>query len=403
MIDYFFQIWALVIPITSVVIIPSIKGALLSYFFAVFSVIVGIKYYKKYDYVALVKFIYCFAFLVFISQFFLSIYDDWLPHDLLMVDKTDLSTVVFRSSIITQSLYLLPCLLALIYIKRFYHEKWDKWILYGGTFLAIYGIYEFVFFLLTGENGDFLSNRWFGEDDTNTGAAFQKVTLGGVTIERLKSLTSEPSMYAYTMLAYWIFAIHTGKKILSFLYFTSLVLSTSTSAILGIILYLIYRLCKYRRKKEIVIFFISIQVALFFLGEYISDAIDNLILAKIYMESFSGAERGGYFFSTIEVFLNSPLFIQLFGLGWGVIRSTDFFSTLLMNTGIIGFMLWTIFVLKPCAYKIKSYKMDGIKAILVIEYIIMMVSVPEFSFISYWMFLGIGYNLVDVHSNGYEY
>lgn len=165
----------------------------------------------------------------------------------------------------------------------------------------------------------------------------------------------------------------------------------------------VVKCCKYRRKKEIVIFFISIQVALFFLGEYISDAIDNLILAKIYMESFSGAERGGYFFSTIEVFLNSSLFIQLFGLGWGVIRSTDFFSTLLMNTGIIGFILWTIFVLKPCAYKIKLYKMDGIKAILVIEYIIMMVSVPEFSFISYWMFLGIGYNLVDVHSNGYEY
>ena len=38
-----------------------------------------------------------------------------------------------------------------------------------------------------------------------------------------------------------------------------------------------------------------------------------------------------------------------------------------------------------------SYKCEGLKAILVIEYIVMMVGVSEFSYLFYWMFLGIAY------------
>ena len=393
MINSYFKIWALFIPITSVILIPSVKGTLISYFFAAFSSIVGVKYYKKCDYILPVKFIYCFCFVLFTSQLFVTMYNNWLPHNLLLVDKTDLSTAVFRSSMLTQSLYLLPCILTFVYVKAFYNESWDKWIFYGGNFFAIYGIYEFVYFLLTGENGDFLSNRWFGDDDEIVGSAFQQVTLGGITIERLKSLTGEASMYAYIMLAYWIYAIHTERNKLSMFYFFSLLLSTSTSGFLGMLLYFLYRMYKYRKYKEFVVAIFLISILLLFWSEYISDAIDNLILAKIYMENHSGEERGGFIFSAMEVFSNSPIFIQLFGWGWGVIRSTDFFSTLIINTGIVGLLLWTAFVLIPCTYKISSYRVEGIKAILIIEYVIMMVSVPEFSFLSYWLFLGIAYNL----------
>ena len=138
-----------------------------------------------------------------------------------------------------------------------------------------------------------------------------------------------------------------------------------------------------------------VLLCLMFFYDVVYEFIDNMIVAKVYMENTSGDERGSNFIEAILVFINSPLPIELFGWGWGTIRSTDFFSTILINGGIVGFILWTFAVLYPCKGKVISYKMDGLKAILLIEYLVMMVSVSEFSYLFYWMYLGISYNYVN--------
>ena len=392
MVDRFFSLWAVVIPITSVVLIPTVKGTLPSYFFAMMSLIIGMKYRREYPFGRLLKIAFIFVFMIIMSQFCVLICNDFLP-DLILVDKTDLQMIAFRSSLLTQSIYLIPCVLVYIYTACFYKPSWDKWIFAGGTILALYGIYEWGFFLVTGENGDFLSNRWFGDSDgTMNGSLFQTLQLGGYSVQRLKSLVGEPSMYAYSMLAYWIYALHAGRKKLAMFYLATLLLSTSTTMFVGVMMYGIYWLCKYGKVKNIVVLGIAILAVTIFFYDIIYDFVDKMLLAKMYMENTSGEERGSNVIDSLTVFADSPLPIELFGWGWGTIRSTDFFSTLLINTGLVGLVLWTMAVLYPCVIKGGSYRYEGIKIILIIEYFVMMVSVPEFSYMFYWMFLGIAYN-----------
>ncbi len=394
MVDRFFSLWALVIPITSVVLIPSVKGTLPSYFFAMLSLLIGIKYRRAYPFSRLLKLSFVFVLMIVISQFCVLICNEFLP-DLILVDGTDLRTIAFRSSLLTQSIYLIPCVLVYIYTACFYKPSWDKWIFAGGTILALYGIYEWGYFLLTGENGDFLSNRWFGDSDgTMNGSLFQTLQLGGYSVQRMKSLVGEPSMYAYSMLAYWIYALHTGRKKLAFFYFTTLLLSTSTTMFVGVLMYGMYWIYKYAKVKNIVFLgIVGVAVTIFFY-DIIYDFVDKMLLAKMYMENTSGEARGANIIDALIMFVNSPLPIELFGWGWGTIRSTDFFSTLLINTGVVGYFLWTLAVLYPCVMKNNSYRDEGIKIVLIIEYFVMMISVPEFSYMFYWMFLGIAYNSI---------
>lgn len=395
MVDKCFSLWSLFIPITSVVLIPEIKGTLPSYFLAILSLFIGFKYRKQYSFGLLFKIIYVIITMLIISQLCVLLCGEFLP-DLILVDKNDSSTVAFRTTILTQSLYLIPGILTFLFTFSFYKISWDKWILIGGMILALYGLYEWGYLLITGENGDFLSNRWFGDDQTSmNGSLFQKIQLGGLVVQRLKSLVGEPSMYAYTMLAYWIYALHIGRKKLAAFYLITLILSTSTTAFMGILLYIAYRIFKYREIKTFIYMIAIVLLCLMFFYDVVYEFIDNMIVAKVYMENTSGDERGSNFIEAILVFINSPLPIELFGWGWGTIRSTDFFSTILINGGIVGFILWTFAVLYPCKGKVISYKMDGLKAILLIEYLVMMVSVSEFSYLFYWMYLGISYNYVN--------
>lgn len=162
----------------------------------------------------------------------------------------------------------------------------------------------------------------------------------------------------------------------------------------GVLMYGMYWIYKYAKVKNIVFLgIVGVAVTIFFY-DIIYDFVDKMLLAKMYMENTSGEARGSNIIDALIMFVNSPLPIELFGWGWGTIRSTDFFSTLLINTGVVGYFLWTLAVLYPCVMKNNSYRDEGIKIVLIIEYFVMMISVPEFSYMFYWMFLGIAYNSV---------
>lgn len=392
MINKYFAVWSLLIPISSVVLFINVKGTLPSYFLCIISIFLSVKYHRDYDFKCLANILYVILLLTLFSQLFILIYDIRMPN-LILVDKLDTVTTVFRNTLYSQGLYLLMGVITFIFVKSYYNECWDKWIIYGGEILALYGVWEIIFFLVSGQDGDFLSNRWFGaEKDNSFEGVFQQITLGGFTIKRLKSLTGEPSMYAFTMLSYWIYAIHTGWKKVALFLGVTLILSTSTTAFLGIILYLIIRSILYRItiKKLIINSILSLTIFVL-LYSYIVDFYNMMVIAKLYAENQSGLERSANIVDGINYMIDCPIIVSLFGLGWGTIRSTDFFTTLLVNTGVIGFCIWSVFVLLPCFYKGKSYKCEGLKAILIIEYIVMMVGVSEFSYLFYWMFLGIAY------------
>lgn len=403
--DKFFFIWVFFIPITSFVVIPSVRGSLFSYFLAIISPIIYIykkKFFGNYS-INIIKFIYFWLIFLCISQLANSIWNIDLTQ-LTLVHSIDYNIKLFRDSMFSQSLYLMLGFLTFCYVKTFYNEKWDKWIIYSGSVFAAYGIYEFIFFIIFNMNGDFLSNRIF-----NLGVSInaQFISLAGITFQRLDSLSPEPSMYAFTMLPFFIFSIHRGaSKILIFLMGVSLLLTTSTTAYLGLFVYILYLGFFIKKTKRIYIFiFIMLLLIIMMCNimyDYIYDVIQFMILNKLsFFDSslavggsgiYSSLERGNNFMNNIDFWLNIDIIHKLFGIGFGFIRSTDLCTTLLINTGIIGMIIYCVFVLKNFLIKPKNFIEIGNNSIILVLFIIMMISVPEFGFLSFWLFLGIIYN-----------
>ena len=70
------------------------------------------------------------------------------------------------------------------------------------------------------------------------------MTIAGFTFQRINGLALEPSMFAFTVLPFWIYSIHTKRKRLSLILLCSLLLTASTTAFIGIILYYCYAILK---------------------------------------------------------------------------------------------------------------------------------------------------------------
>lgn len=396
-IDKYFILWTFFIPITSVILIPNIKGTLISYLLAFISPFIILfrakNFFKKY----IMEFLFfLFIWMTFfcLSQFGNLIYNINISNLILVNNELNIMKV-FRSSIFTQSLYLIPCILLYLYCKNFYNIKWDKWIIFSGYVFSIIGLYFLVYFLVTGQNGDFISNRIFGDSVVASNIP-QNILVGDIVIQRVQSLSGEASMYAFTILPYIIFAIHRStNKIMIIIMTLSLLLSLSTTGFLGIIVYIIC-ICYFFKINKIFLkyFVITICILIFIymlIFPYINDIIINMIANKITADttSISGMERSENIKSNIIYWSNLDNINFLFGIGFGVIRSTDLLTTLLVNIGLIGTLLFTYFYLKKIKFKNITKKEIGDNAILLVLFITSMVAVSEFSYLSFWLFLGI--------------
>jgi len=396
-IDKFFIIWSFFIPITSFVLIPSVKGSLISYILGFISPLIIL--FKRKNF--LKKYIICFGEFVYIwlaffclSQLGNLIYNINIS-DLILVSNETNNIKVFRNSIFTQSLYLVPCILLYLYCKFFYNIKWDKWIVYSGWLFSVIGLYFLLYFLLTGQNGDIISNRVFA-DNTEVSNIAQRLSILSIGIERVQSLSGEPSMYAFTILPYIIFAIHRkANKLLIATMIVSLLLSVSTTGFLGIIIYIICILFFSKINKRYIknlIIFIGILIFIYFLfSSYIDEIIMNMIINKITADptNISGLERSANIMDNIIYWSNLNNINFLFGIGFGVIRSTDLLTTFLINIGLIGTLLFAYFYLKKIKLRNLTMKKIGDNAILLVLFITSMISVPEFSYLSFWLFLGL--------------
>jgi hypothetical protein len=398
----YFMVWALIIPVTSVIVSPAIPGSVPAYLlaFASFPLALLIAPQKSGGLVLAVGAILIPLFLLTITaQFNLQFFWRTELGNLFLVNLDD-DSLILRSSLFTQLLYLLPGVFTFAFLRVYYDEAWDKFILAGAVLLAVYGFFEVTYYLVTGQNGDFLSNRVFDNGaGVSSGSLFQTMSVGGFHIMRLKSLTGEPSMYAFTILPFWIHAVHQRKMVTSAVLLVSLLLSTSTSALLGIGLYLLCRIYFLRTSQRflrgyadrlLTLFFILSLVALVIAFPFVSALLQETS-AKFSGENTSGIERLRYIQSGLGFFRISPLTIQLFGLGFGYTRSADFFSTLLVNTGLIGTLLFSVLFIYPILRLENTYRSIGLKSILIVIFIIMMISVPEFAYLSTWLFLGISY------------
>ena len=140
--------------------------------------------------------------------------------------------VVLRSVIFTQSLYLAACLCIALFFRFFFRAEWMRYVLWGGWFLAIYGIYEWLFFLIFQQPGDFIANRTYGEE-MHTGSWSQTIQMGPFSLLRIKSTFGEPSFFSAAVIPYLFLAVQYKRKWLSAALLFCIVFSTSTSAYIG--------------------------------------------------------------------------------------------------------------------------------------------------------------------------
>lgn len=391
--DKYFILWAFFIPISSWVISPSIKGSLISYLFAFLSPLVIICFRQDIvkEYILdIVKIALVLLFFALMSQLANVLFNINL-YNIVLVNPDDFDNKIFRSSLITQSIYLIPVILTFLYVKHLYKPSWDKWIIYGGLVFVLYGFYKWLGFLLTGTDIDFLTNRTFGDSDA-VQYQYQGMVVAGMLLQRFQSLAGEPSMFAFTILPYFIFAIHRKANIIIISFMgLALLLSTSSTAYLGLSIYIIYILINSKKGKtffKVLIGLIIVSLILYgIFSEYINDVLNNMIFNKI--DSTSGEIRSYDFSNHVNYIMSLDIMHNLFGIGFGYIRSADLLSTLLVNTGIIGVISFTYFYLKDFRLKIYSFGDLGNNSILLVLFIISMTAVSEFSYLSFWLFLAI--------------
>lgn len=387
--DRYFMVWSLFLPITSIILIPSIQGTTLGFLlsfisiFFVFLFRIKILYLKQW-----IAFLLIFGFFTLMSQAGMYL-GGYSLKGITLVDSNDM-TAFFRKSLLTQSLYLFAVMSALFFIVNYYRPSWDKHIMRGVILLVLYGFYEFFYFLLFHSNGDFLSNRVF--EGGHSGSVFQIMNIGNFDIMRMKSLTGEPSMFAFTLLPFWIYSIHIGMKKTHYLLLSALMLSTSTTAIIGVVMYYLFRFLKYGLKDKVVFTYTAGVILITgLLWNVVSSIFYRMVIEKLKMQNNSGSERWDSFYSSMSFFTELHPINMLFGVGFGTIRATDFLSTMLVNCGIVGFIIFSFMFMLPVLKLGKGYTEMGLKSIIVIMYITMMISVSEFSYLPTWLFLGIAY------------
>lgn len=296
---------------------------------------------------------------------------------------------LFRMSLFTQSMYLLTSVIFFLYIYNYLKipqeaDKIMRWTRTGVILYVAYGFVEFFGYLITGGSIDIISNRITGVDSHY--GTFQTIQLGGVTIERMKSLAGEPSMFAFSVVPFFILAYYKKERI-AWLLLIAALLSTSTTALLGLVIFLLIEGVLFKRFIKTALAAAVGITALILLFPDAVQALYTATVTKLALQDASGIDRFENFSSALTLFGNTDFLHKLFGHGFGYIRSTDGFSTLLVNTGMVGFLAYSAFFLYPLfRLRYDSDYRRGLLAATIVLYVTIMVSVPEFYYLHVWFF-----------------
>jgi hypothetical protein len=396
------NILMLFFPITSFVLVPSVPGTtiitVLSALLFITIPLSTLKEEKGKFFLELTYFFCVIIILSFVSQLINLITHLKLSKNLILINKNDYTRTFYRPSHLTQTLSLVVGFIIYGYVKHLSNESIIKYIYWGLRLLCFYALYEFLLYAATGINGDFMANRTLGYDSAPA-SLFQTFSLGPISLMRLKGYTGEPSMFVFTVFPFWVLTFGLKRRFDMYLLLTCLLLTFSTTAYFFMFLFMGYWFI-YKRQYQVFFYMcIFIIVVCFVLQlnmfQHLFDSLYEFVLGgKIGGNSVSSRERGKSFINQIEFWSNLNGFSQAFGIGFGYIRSSDFFSTLLPNNGIIGLLIFSWFVLRNLWLDIAIPILSGCYKIgLIIVYFIMMASVPEFAYPSLWIFIALGFVL----------
>jgi hypothetical protein len=363
-------------------------------------------------------------FIVFLVIYFLytivTQLTNWLlpvqiPQDVFLVDS-DYSKLLFKGTLFTQSAYLIINVFFYLTIKNYPNPKLLKYIIWTFRILLCYALYEFFYYLIFSSSGDFISNRIFtyATEADAVGSSMQLQYIGVTTLLRIKGYVGEPSMFAFVVLPYLALSLGLKNKVDTFLCIVSLIFTFSTTAYLGLFIIIIYMMFFSPNKKTRLILTTALVGLLFFCAilfitnEIVQELVDVMFVSKLSGQSVSGDQRSSFFLAAFNFWRNSDFLHFLFGYGFGYARSTDFLSTLLFNVGLIGFLGFTCFVFSHFLILIPDKAIrSSYRLAVILIYISMIMSVPEFAYTSIWVLFASGFVLkacaTGVSNDTYNY
>jgi hypothetical protein len=312
--------------------------------------------------------------------------------DMFMIDPNDTS-VVFRKTLFTQTLYLAACLCIALFFRFFFRTEWMRYVLWGGWFLATYGIYEWLFFLIFKRPGDFLVNRTYGGGHTASWS--QAIELGPFALLRIKSTFGEPSFFSAGVLPYLFLALQYKRKWLSAALLFCMVFSLSSSAFIALPFALLIH-CLFQRKVSrsvafIILLFAGALATLYFVYP---DTFDAMFTAKLNGENESGQIHQDALEATNDTVKTFTIMNRLFGIGFGYFYGSVF-NALLVNTGWIGLIIYCYAFLKPAILLRPDNEGLALKVGVLTLFFLYYINVSELFLPTTWMFLGLAYWRLD--------
>jgi hypothetical protein len=390
--NIFVALWCIVMPITGTVLLP-VQGTIPAYTMAFLSVILVFNRIQSGEAPAAV---------VRYFQTFIGVFLLWLllmicsqlglmaseRHNFGWVNMIDMDddTVLFRRTMFTQSLYFLACVLIALYFRNFFKPRWRRYVHWGGYFLAGYGIYEWLFFLIFHRPGDFLVNRSFGE---HTASWSQAISFGGVSLLRIKSTLGEPTFFAAAVLPYLFFALDDRKIVLSAMLFFTAIGSTSTALFVTLPLVLLVKSFWSGRIRWDYLAILGVfalvlgAIALFF-----PDTFQGMFIDKYNADNDSGAIRKENSERVDDLYQTFTIPNWIFGIGFGY-AYLNIYGDLIVNTGLIGVAVFIWVFVRPLFLLPTRPGYEGLKSGLLSLLILCQVSLSEFYLPTTWMFLGV--------------
>ncbi|MFC4769942.1 O-antigen ligase family protein [Effusibacillus consociatus] len=292
--------------------------------------------------------------------------------------SSEVTALTFTSRHITQTLYLAYGIIITILVatkntqlSQFVSSL--KAYVLSGIFVSLWGWLQFIFDKIDIPYPYFIFNN-------NINPAAQGFTgeFLDLNLKRISSVAVEPSIlsqFLLTVVPIVLVAVLTKRTILSpfldrfslVIMSSILILSTAATAYIGLLVMLfVILLISFRLKFRLLRIWGIISLTLvcgviYLVTPKVQILTSNLLFDKL--NTGSGLERLASIETAWEYFLDYPFL----GVGWGSVTSHDLIVNILVNTGILGlvlFIMMTWYILNRLLLSIKRYnngtKSDGI-------------------------------------------
>jgi hypothetical protein len=395
MIECFVAVWLTLMPVNSFVLIPSIQGTTPAYLLAFCSLVLVVLpgYSAATPEVRRVYFkaILCILLLWILNLCISQMVNLASPPSYLreatLINPDD-TRAAFRSTLVTQSIYFAACISVFLFFRYQFQERWWKYVFWGAWLLAIYGVYEWVYFLVFQTPGDFIANRSYAD---TPGSWSQTLNFNGVNLLRIKSTQGEPSFLSVVVLPYLYLAAEQRRRLLAAVLLFVAIFSTSTSAIFGLIFGAVVT-AMFRRKFSwndmMLVGCIATALAICYFR--FPDVYANLFTDKLAGETQSGEARQFSVTGVIENFFGLPPLQWFSGVGFGYTYANVAIS-LLFNCGLSGLALFAFGFLFPVFRLPSNPRGIALKTGLAVMFFLFAISVAELFLPTTWMFLGLAY------------